>query len=179
MSKLYIVRHGQTDWNVKKILQGATDIELNEEGIKQAKVLSKKFDLDKIDICFCSPLKRTRQTANILLGDKVKVIYDDMIVERGFGDYEGKPINFDLIVPQWDYKLNDSSHNIESIQDCLLRAKKFIDKVKKEYPNKTVLIISHGSFIKALHFNLIGYDENTDFLSFNPKNSVLYEYEID
>ena len=138
MSKLYIVRHGQTDWNVKKLLQGATDIELNGEGIKQAEELSNKF-----------------------------------------GDYEGKPINFDLIVPQWDYKLNDSSHNIESIQDCLLRAKKFIDKVKKEYPNKTVLIISHGSFIKALHFNLIGYDENTDFLSFNPKNSVLYEYEID
>lgn len=179
MSKLYIVRHGQTDWNVKKLLQGATDIELNEEGIKQAKELSKKLDLDKIDICFCSPLKRTRQTANILLGDKVKVIYDDMIVERGFGDYEGKPINFDFIVPQWDYKLNDSSHNIESIQDCLLRAEKFIDKIKKEYPNKTILIISHGSFIKALHFNLIGYDENTDFLSFNPKNSVLYEYEID
>ncbi len=82
MSKLYIVRHGQTDWNVKKLLQGATDIELNGEGIKQAEELSKKLDLDKIDICFCSPLKRTRQTANILLGDKVKVIYDDMIVEK-------------------------------------------------------------------------------------------------
>lgn len=179
MIKLYIVRHGQTDWNVKGLLQGTTDIELNEEGIKQAEELSKKMDLNQIDICFCSPLKRTKQTANILLEDKVKIIYDNMIVERDFGDYEGKPINFDLIVPQWDYKLNDSSHNIESIQECLLRAKKFIDQIKEEYSNKTILIISHGSFIKALHFNLIGYDENTDFLSFNPKNSVLYEYEID
>lgn len=178
MNKLYIVRHGQTDWNVKKLLQGSTDIELNEMGIKQAKELSKKLDLSQIDICFCSPLKRARQTANILLQDKVKVIYDDMIVERGFGNYEGKPINFDLIVPQWNYKLNDNSNTIESIQDCLLRAKKFIDKVKENYPNKTILIISHGSFIKALHFNLIGYNENTDFLSFNPENSVLYEYEI-
>lgn len=179
MIKLYIIRHGQTDWNVKGLLQGATDIELNEEGINQAEELSKKMDLNQIDICFCSPLKRTKQTANILLEDKIKIIYDNMIVERDFGDYEGKPINFDLIVPQWDYKLNDSSHNIESIQECLLRAKKFIDKIKEEYSNKTILIISHGSFIKALHFNLIGYDENTDFLSFNPKNSVLYEYEID
>ena len=178
MNKLYIVRHGQTDWNVKKLLQGSTDIELNEMGIKQAKELSKKLDLSQIDICFCSPLKRARQTANILLQDKVKVIYDDMIVERGFGNYEGKPINFDLIIPQWNYKLNDNSNNIESIQDCLLRAKKFIDKVKENYPNKAILIISHGSFIKALHFNLIGYNENTDFLSFNPENSVLYEYEI-
>ena len=53
MTKLYVVRHGQTDWNVQKLLQGATDIELNEEGIKQAEELSKKLDLDKIDICFC------------------------------------------------------------------------------------------------------------------------------
>ena len=43
MSKLYIVRHGQTDWNVKKLLQGATDIELNGDGIKQAEELSKKL----------------------------------------------------------------------------------------------------------------------------------------
>ena len=179
MNKLYVVRHGQTDWNVKKILQGSTDTELNEKGIKQALELAKELDLNKIDICFCSPLKRARQTAKILAGDRVKIIYDNMIVERGYGDYEGKSINFDSIVSQWDYKLNDSSHNIESIQDCLSRAKKFIDKVKVEYPNKTILIISHGGFIKMLHFNLIGYDKNTDFLSFNPQNTALYEYEVD
>lgn len=178
MSKLYIVRHGQTNWNKKKLLQGTTDIELNEEGIKQVSELSNKLDLNKIDICFSSPLKRARQTANILTKNKVAIIYDNMLIERSFGDYEGKKINFDLITLQWDLKLNDNSHNIESIKDCLLRAKKFIDKIKEEYPDKTILLVSHGSFIKALHFNLIGYDENTDFLSFNPKNSIIYEYEI-
>ena len=179
MNKIYIVRHGQTDWNVKGLLQGTTDIELNEDGINQVKELANNLDFSKIDICFCSPLKRAKQTAEILVGNKLKIIYDSMIVERSFGDYEGKPIDFDLIKQQWNYKLNDSSHNIESLKDCLFRAKQFLDKIKKEYPNKTILIISHGSFIKALHFNLIGYDENTDFLSFNPKNSIVYEYEMD
>ena len=178
MNKIYIVRHGHTDWNVKGLLQGTTDIELNEDGINQVKELANNLDFSKIDICFCSPLKRTKQTAEILVGDKLKIIYDSMIVERNFGDYEGKTIDFDLIEQQWNYKLNDSSHNIESLKDCLFRAKQFLDKIKKEYPNKTILIISHGSFIKALHFNLIGYDENTDFLSFNPKNSMVYEYEM-
>ncbi len=178
MNKIYIVRHGKTDWNGKGLLQGTTDIELNEEGINQAKELAKNLDVSKIDICFCSPLKRTKQTAEILVGNKLKIIYDPMIVERFFGDYEGKPINFDLIEQQWNYKLNDSSHNIESLKDCLSRAQQFLVKIKKEYPNKTILIISHGSFIKALYFNLIGYNENTDFLSFNPQNSVVYEYEI-
>lgn len=176
MNKLYIVRHGKTDWNVKGLLQGSTDIELNEEGILETKELAKKVNLDEIDICICSPLKRTKQTAAILIRNKVKIIYDDLIKERGFGDYEGKKIIFDLVAQQWDYKLNDSSHNIESIKDCLERANKFLNKIKKQFPNKTILIISHGSFMKALHFNLVGYSEDTDFLSFNPKNTTLYEY---
>ena len=56
------------------------------------------------------------------------------------------------------------------------RAKQFINKIKNNYPNKNILIVSHAGLIKALHFNLIGYDENTDFLSFVPKNTTIYEY---
>lgn len=178
MSKLYIVRHGKTSWNEKGLLQGSTDIELNPDGIKEAKELALKLDLSKIDICISSPLKRARQTAKILVGNKLKIIYDDLLKERGFGNYEGKKINYDLIGKQWDYLLNDSSNGIESIKDCLDRAKIFLDKIKKEYPNKNILIVSHGGFIKALHFNLIGYGENTDFLTFNPKNATLYEYDF-
>ncbi|MBE6154871.1 MAG: histidine phosphatase family protein [Firmicutes bacterium] len=179
MKKLYIVRHGQTDWNVQKLLQGKTDIELNEEGIKQAKELAKVIDLDKIDICICSPLKRTRKTAELIVGDKVPIVYDELVLERDFGNYEGNPIIFDLIAKQWDYKINDREEGIEPVQDCLKRAKKFLNKINNEYKNKNILIVSHGSFIKALHFNLIGYNENTDLLSFNPKNALIYEYEIE
>ncbi|MBQ1812741.1 MAG: histidine phosphatase family protein [Bacilli bacterium] len=56
------------------------------------------------------------------------------------------------------------------------RAKQFINKIKNNYPNKNILIVSHAGLIKALHFNLIGYGENTDFLSFVPKNTTIYEY---
>lgn len=177
MNKLYIVRHGKTNWNVKGLLQGSTNIDINEDGINEAKELAKNINLNKIDICICSPLSRAKQTADILINGKKEIIYDDLLVERGFGDYEGKKINFDLIVSQWDYKLNDSTHNIESLQDCLARARKFLDSLKEKYPNKSILIVSHGGFMKALHFNLVGYDENTDFLSFNPKNTTLYEYD--
>ena len=139
--------------------------------------VGKIIDIDSIDICICSPLKRTKKTAELIVKDKVPIIYDTLLLERGFGDYEGKPIDFDSIEKQWDYALNYSENGIESIRDCLKRAKSFLDKINKEYSNKNILIVSHGSFIKMLHFNLIGYDENTDFLSFNPKNAVIYEYE--
>lgn len=179
MNKLYIVRHGKTDWNIKGLIQGSTDISLNENGIKETKELANNIDLSKIDICICSPLKRTRETANILVENKIPIIYDDLIIERSFGDLEGKNIDFDLIAKQWDYKLNYSDNNIESIKDCLMRAEKFLNKLRKEYNNKNILIISHGSLLKALHFNLIGYNKDTDFLSFNPKNTTLYEYDLD
>ena len=137
--KLYIVRHGKTDWNIMGLLQGQTNIELNEEGINDARKLSKEINLNEIDLCISSSLERAKQTAEILTNNKTKIIYDDMIVERGFGDYEGKKINYDLIENQWNYKLNDSSNNIENIEACLIRAKTFLDKIKKEYPNKEYL----------------------------------------
>lgn len=178
MIKLYIVRHGKTDWNEKGLLQGSTDTILNAKGILETKELASKIDLSKIDLCICSPLKRTKQTADILVGNKIPIFYDDLIIERSFGDYEGKKVDFDLIASQWNYELNDSSHNIESIQKCLLRANEFLNKIQEKYSGKTILIVSHGSFMKALHFNIVGYDNNTDFLSFNPKNSTLYEYDL-
>lgn len=178
MNKLYIVRHGKTSWNEKGLLQGSNDISLNEEGIKQAQELATKLDLSKIDICISSPLIRVKQTAEILVGNKLEIIYDDLLKERGFGNYEGKKINFELIGKHWDYRLNDSSNGIESIKDCLDRAKIFLDKIKKEYSNKNILIVSHGGFIKALHFNLVGYDKNTNFTSFRPENATLYEFNI-
>ena len=176
MNKIFIVRHGQTDWNKLGLLQGTTDIEINEQGIKEAKLLAQNINLDEIDICLSSPLKRAMETAEILTQGKVSIISDDLLLERYFGSLEGKEISFDLIKRQWDYKLNDKSYNIESARDCLNRAHKFLEKIKKEYPNKSILIVSHGSFIKALHFNIVGYDENTDFLSFSPQNTTLYEY---
>ncbi len=179
MNKLYIIRHGKTEWNEKKLLQGKTDIELNNEGINQAKELRDSFDFSKIDVCICSPLKRTKKTAEIIIENRIPIIYDSLLLERGFGDYEGKPIIFDLIADQWNYKLNDSTNGIEPIHDCLDRAKKFLNNINKKYSNKNILIVSHGSFIKALHFNLTGYNEDTDFLSFNPQNAVVYEYELD
>lgn len=176
MINIIIVRHGKTDWNEKQLMQGKTDIPLNNDGINDAKVLASIIKDKKIDLCFCSPLIRAQQTAKILM-DESKIIIDDSLVERDFGELEGKKIVFDHIEEYWDYKLNYKGQGIESIQDCLKRAKRFLDKIKT-YNNKTILIVSHGAFIKALHFNLIGYDKNTDFLSFNPKNTTIYEYTL-
>lgn len=178
MNKLYVIRHGKTDWNNLGLIQGTTNIDLNEIGRKETKKLAKTLDLSKIDICICSPLTRTKQTAEILTQGKIKIIYDDLIIERGYGDYEGKKIDSDLIARQWDYRLNNSSSNTESIKEILKRAEKFLTKIKEKYQDKNILIVTHGGFMKALHFVIQGYDEDTNFLSFYAKNSEVYEYTI-
>lgn len=178
MIKLYVVRHGKTTWNEKGLLQGSTDIELNDVGIKEANNLRTKLNLDKIDICLSSPLKRAKQTAQILIGNEIEIKYDDLLKERYFGTLEGKEINYDLISEMWNYNFDNTKYNIESLKDCLIRANIFLEKLKENYDNKNVLIVSHGAFIKCLHFVINGFDENTDFLSFNPENTKVYEYII-
>lgn len=177
--KLYITRHGKTDWNNEHRIQGSTDIELNDEGINDSIKLSKLIDLNDINICISSPLKRASKTANIIVNGKKDIIYDDLLKERGFGNYEGTINDLDLMYKCWNYSLNYSDNNIESIRDCLKRSENFLNKIKNEYKDKNILIVTHGCILKCLHYNIMGYDNNTDFTTFIPKNTTIYEYEID
>lgn len=178
MIKILITRHGETDYNKLGLIQGSLDIPLNKKGINDALKLKKRIDLKEIDICLSSPLKRAYDTALILTDNKISVICDDLLVERNFGKNEGKKNDLELCKKDWCYCLNNNENTGESLAALLERAREFLNKIKTLYNNKTILIVSHGSFIKALHYNIIGYDKNTDFLSFNPKNTYIYEYTI-
>ena len=85
---------------------------MNDEGLKQIEKLADNINLDDIDICIFSPLKRTKETVKILVGNKIEIIYNGLLIERGYGNYEGKKINFASILKQWDYQLNDFSNNV-------------------------------------------------------------------
>lgn len=181
MVKLFMVRHGRTDWNEQGLAQGWTDIPLNKVGVEEAKLLAENlalnFDSTKIDVCLCSTLKRAKQTAQILVKNE-KIKYDEMLKERRFGSFEGKKIIFDDIKLLWDYKLNYSENGVESLRECLQRAAKVLKQIKKNYDGKTVLLVTHGAFMKALQYNIEGYNEHTDFLDRLPKNTTVYKYEL-
>ena len=89
--KLYVIRHGQTNWNLKGIIQGQKDIELNDKGINEARKAKDEFNSLKIDLIMCSPLKRAKETAKILNTDKnINIVYKSELIERGLGDFEGE-----------------------------------------------------------------------------------------
>ena len=95
---LYFIRHGQTVLNTKVMFNGEVDEELNETGIVQATKAGEKFKDVKIDLIYCSPLKRTRHTMELLNFDKnIPVIYEERLVERKAGELAHKEIDMDFL----------------------------------------------------------------------------------
>lgn len=91
------MRHGKTDWNEIHKLQGRTDIPLNEEGRQMAAAAGKEYQDIHFDICFCSPLIRAKETAQLVLkGRDIPVLYDDRLKEMSFGIYEGIENSFQI-----------------------------------------------------------------------------------
>lgn len=87
---LYIIRHGKTDWNALHKLQGRTDVPLNREGRRMAEAARESCRDVHFDVCFCSPLIRARETAEILLQDRnIPILTDERLMEISFGSYEG------------------------------------------------------------------------------------------
>ena len=81
---LYIMRHGRTDWNDRHKLQGRTDVPLNEEGRRMAEKAAEEYRDIPLDVCWCSPLIRARETAEIVLrGRDVPILTDDRLREIG------------------------------------------------------------------------------------------------
>lgn len=90
--KLYLARHGLTDWNKEMRAQGRKDLSLNAEGRAQAEELRDKIKGIEFTAVYASPLKRAAETVEIAVGDRSEIIYDDRLLERSFGDFEGKVV---------------------------------------------------------------------------------------
>lgn len=180
--KLYVMRHGQTDWNVLGKIQGISDTELNETGIKQAKEAKEKFNQLEIDLIFCSPLKRTRKTVEIINQDKqVPVFYENKIMERGFGDLEGVKFGEEEAFKKydfWNYHENANHKNVEPIVDCCNKVWRFLEKIKEKYHGKNILIVTHGGTAKVINAYFAGIDENGKMPHVGMQNCEIREYEL-
>lgn len=170
--RLYLVRHGQTKWNEERIYQGHTDIPLNQYGMSEALLLREKIKSKEIDVCISSPLKRAIQTAAIITENKMNIITDSLLIEQNLGIYEGTKYNINTSIA---YSPNNG---VESMDHLFIRAEKFLDSIYQNYEDKTVLVVSHGSLIRAIHFQIIGYSEDEDLLKFDVPNCCLLEYDL-
>lgn len=158
---IILVRHGQTDWNVKDLLQGRTDIELNNTGENQAiETANKLIDID-IDAIYVSPLKRTLRTAEQINKTRnLKILIDNRLIERGFGEYEGKS-NVDFR-KYWDLETNISDNKVEPIRELFSRVYSLIKEIVELYnnTNKNIVIVTHNGVNLAVTSILNGLIPN-------------------
>jgi probable phosphoglycerate mutase len=158
---VYLVRHGETEWNKEGKFQGCTDIHLSDNGMNQAGYLKEALK-DQFDLIYTSPLKRAVHTAEIICEDEKNqkpIILTD-IREIAFGEWEGLTIH--QIREQYpkEYKVwryDDENANLVggdlSIKNASIRAKNTILSLVREFPGKRIAIVAHGGIIKA---SLIG-----------------------
>ncbi len=162
LTTIYIVRHGQTEWNVKGLLQGHADSPLTQEGENQAKQIAQELRDVHFDKVFSSDLLRAKRTAEIIvLEKKLAVKTTKALREMAFGKFEGKPykdINdaFEKLFKQYEhlnqqekYKLK-LAPDIETSEEAVSRFITFLRELAVGLPEKIILIVTHGSVIR--HF---------------------------
>lgn len=165
--KLTLVRHGQTDWNTCKRVQGRTDTSLNERGVLQAKAAAEYLGNKGIGAVYCAPLTRARHTAQAIAAragiENIRVL--DGLTEINFGAWEGKT-DRELIAEfpghwgDWNWVLDARlcrEIGAESADEILARAISCIERIKDENPpDAHIAIVSHTMPIKLLTAHYIG-----------------------
>ena len=175
---LYVVRHGETIRNKLGLIQGQTEWDLTEKGIKDAEELRDIVDKLDIDVVISSPLKRAVDTASIITSDKYPINIDDRIIERDWGMCEGAHIEEVDTVKCWDFYINTDDNAIEKVQDLLARVSEFLEDIKVKYKDKNVLVVTHSAVLRAIHYCLHELPEDGDMSEIEIPNLRLIEYEI-
>ena len=143
MTRLLLVRHGETVDNVNQIMQGQTQGELTQKGVLQAEELAQQMRDEQIDVFVSSDLKRSIDTCRIIAqSHSLPVVQTPLLRERDWGGFTGR------FIP--DLKDETWPDDIESITDLRTRAKAFLDFISEQYPGKTVLAVGHGIINKAI-----------------------------
>lgn len=156
--ELIFLRHGHTDWNEQGLLQGTSDIPLNEKGRFGTMKLREVLSQWEFDAVYCSPLLRARQTLEIAYPQGVPVL-DSRIAEWNFGVLEGTYVwDNDRYQRLW-YPDAQPVECAERFENVISRVKEFYYDVSSAYPNGRVLVVSHGGVSAALQCALYGFPE--------------------
>ena len=167
MAKLYLIRHGETDYNNALRFQGQTDVLLNRKGIEQAERVAEFFRDIPLRAIYTSSLKRASATAEII--GRVKGIEPqetDALREMSFGIWENmnsKDIQKKYAKEWKDFFASPANIKIpqgESMSDVQKRAYPEVQRILDEYPEGDVAFVAHGGIIRVLICTMLGLDLN-------------------
>ena len=178
--KLILIRHGQSVANANKSVQGREEGKLTEKGVNQAKEAGKFLKENyKIDMVFCSPLARCVETLENILDQypiEGEMLMSKLLEERDFGEYSGTPENMiDWEQVNMDNKTNEEI-GMESLEDLKKRVNLFLEDLKMEEPQKTVLVISHNEILKEMLTKLTNSKREKEIDNAKP---MVFDYDTE
>lgn len=146
MTVIYLIRHGETDWNAMERIQGRTDIPLNETGKRQAAASAAHLRASNWDVLITSPLARAKETAEIINAELNLPLHEmDAFMERGFGQAEGMTLaDRAAIFPN---RIYPGQEEWEALTRRVLDG---LASVHHNFPGRKVLLVSHGGVINAI-----------------------------
>jgi len=177
---IYVIRHGESVWNFKGLIQGRSDSKLTKNGESQAHKLANELKNIKFDAVYSSRLLRAKRTAEIVsLGRSVFVKTSKALIERNFGKLDGRlgkhiKIFYDLQKEQNYKKLK--LYGIENDEEIVSRMFPFLTKVAKVHTGKNILVVTHGSIVRTLIVHL-GYATLDQLPPFSVGNASFVKLE--
>ncbi|HSU72848.1 MAG TPA: histidine phosphatase family protein [Candidatus Binatia bacterium] len=181
---IFVLRHGETKWNVEKRIQGKRGSHLNKRGRQQAKHAAKSLRKYAVDLIIASPTVRTMQTARIINEPhQVPIIKDAGFMERDQGVLEGLTARGILkIIPDIAHQqkklgIDWRPPKGETFREVHARAVKNFSRIAKAHVGENVIVVSHGAFIRTLAHHLHGGTPETVFDRKAPDNAELFEVE--
>ena len=167
MTTLWLIRHGETDWNVEQRFQGSSDQILNAQGEAQATCLAPRLAEMTFDAIYASDLKRVQQTAHFALnGDTDRLVSDARLRELHFGTWEGLTWQeardqFGEEFEEWADNRELNPHGGEKMSDVVQRVEAFLDDIQEKHKDDTdILIFAHGGVLAVLVCLLLGTNPN-------------------
>lgn len=146
--RIYLIRHGETDWNLQGRLQGREDIPLNETGRMQARQSGRVLQKTGVKTIITSPLIRAVETARIISKslDKARLIIDDDLIERDFASLSG--MTYDR--SKYFDTFGVAGNSLEPLDKLSKRLIDCITSYAKKYPKQDIIMVSHGAAINAV-----------------------------
>ena len=177
--RIYLARHGQTDWNVEGRTQGGTDIPLNATGRQQAERLKTRLAGIQFDAAYMSALSRSRETAEIVHG-KIPLTTLPSLGERRFGKFEGKLTKDPESGPEFERRIwvpDDSLDGGESLLAFRDRVRGALDVIRKAHDSGSILIVAHSYTNRMILGVLFGLSTE-QMRMFEQANDELYLIEL-
>lgn len=178
--RLYLARHGETDWNVEGRMQGGNDIPLNATGRKQAAALKDHLKGVRFDAVYSSTLSRSRETAEIVRGP-VPLTSLPGLAERRFGKFEGLLSNAPDTGPEFERRRWDPKDSLDGGESWLTftdRVRSALQTIRTKHPSGAILVVGHGGTNQAvlqILFNL----SMDDTRAITQANDELYLIDLD